>query len=129
MHIIKSIKDWDKETTISQESSRKFGKKFTKESIDADPAFVCPYCDGNNCEISIGTDDLNFTSLDRLQGKTFNIECWCNDCNKPYNVTIELNVKNVYPNEDEETLSDPWETGEINTDDDGFPLMESRRRR
>lgn len=82
------------------ESTRKFGKKFTKESIDADPALVCPYCGGNNCEVSIGSDDLNFTNLDRLQGETFNIECWCNDCDKPYNVTLELNVKDVYPNED-----------------------------
>ena len=71
-----------------------------KESIDADPALVCPYCGGNNCEVSIGTDDLNFTNLDRLQGETFNVECWCNDCDKPYNVTLELNVKEVYPNED-----------------------------
>ena len=76
--------------------------KFVKESaVEAtDPALVCPYCGGDNCEISIGTDDLNFTNLDRLQGETFNVECWCNDCDKPYNVTVELNVKDVYPNED-----------------------------
>ena len=40
-----------------------------KESVgDAanDPALVCPYCGGDNCEVSIGTDDLNFTYLDRL---------------------------------------------------------------
>jgi hypothetical protein len=73
---------------------------FVKESIDSDPALVCPYCGGDNCEVSIGTDDLNFTGLDRLQGETFNVECWCNDCDKPYNVTLELNVKEVYPNED-----------------------------
>ena len=74
-----------------------------KESVGdvaTDPALVCPYCGGNNCGVSIGTDDLNFTYLDRLQGETFNVECWCNDCNKPYNVTVELNVKDVYPNED-----------------------------
>jgi Zn finger protein HypA/HybF involved in hydrogenase expression len=82
------------------ESTRKFGKKFAKESLVEDPALVCPYCGGNNCEVSIGTDDLNFTNLDRLQGETFNVECWCNDCDKPYNVTLELNVKEVYPNED-----------------------------
>ena len=86
------------------ESGKKFGKKFTKESIDTDPALVCPYCGGNNCEVSIGTDDLNFTNLDRLQGETFNVECWCNDCDKPYNVTLELNVKDVYPNEDYNNL-------------------------
>lgn len=74
--------------------------------VATDPALVCPYCGGNNCEISIGTDDLNFTNLDRLQGETFNVECWCNDCNKPYNVTVELNVKDVYPNEDFENLDD-----------------------
>lgn len=84
---------------LEYESTKKFGRKF-KESIDADPALVCPYCGGDNCEVSIGTDDLNFTNLDRLQGETFNVECWCNDCDKPYNVTLELNVKEVYPNED-----------------------------
>ena len=83
-------------------------KNLAKESIDADPALVCPYCGGNNCEVSIGTDDLNFTYLDRLQGETFNVECWCNDCNKPYNVTVELNVKDVYPNEDADELSGDW---------------------
>ena len=88
------------------ESTKKFGKKF-KESIDAaDPALVCPYCGGNNCEVSIGNDDLNLTYLDRLQGETFNVECWCNDCNKPYNVTVELNVKDVYPNEDADMMDD-----------------------
>ena len=76
------------------------------ESVDTDPALVCPYCGGNNCEISIGTDDLNFTYLDRLQGETFNVECWCNDCDKPYNVTVELNVKDVYPNEDADMFGD-----------------------
>lgn len=81
-----------------------------KESIDADPALVCPYCGGNNCEVSIGTDDLNFTYLDKLQGETFNVECWCNDCDKPYNVTVELNVKDVYPNEDADELQyGDWE--------------------
>ena len=90
----------------SKESTKKFGKKF-KESIDAaDPALVCPYCGGNNCEVSIGNDDLNLTYLDRLQGETFNVECWCNDCNKPYNVTVELNVKDVYPNEDADMMDD-----------------------
>ena len=86
------------------ESSKKFGRKFVKESIDADPALICPYCSGDNCEVSIGTDDLNFTNLDRLQGETFNVECWCNDCNKPYNATVELTVKDVYPNEDADSL-------------------------
>ena len=71
-----------------------------KESLEEDPALVCPYCGGNNCEISIGTDDLNLTYFDKLDGETFNVECWCNDCDKPYNVTLELNVKDVYPNED-----------------------------
>ena len=74
-----------------------------------DPALVCPYCGGNNCEISIGTDDLNLTYFDKLDGETFNVECWCNDCNKPYNVTVELKVKNVYPNEDADELYGDWE--------------------
>ena len=73
--------------------------------IANDPALVCPYCGGNNCEVSIGTDDLNFTYLDKLDGETFNVECWCNDCDKPYNVTVELKVKDVYPNEDADKLT------------------------
>ena len=78
---------------------------FKESAVEAtDPALVCPYCGGNNCEVSIGTDDLNFTNLDRLQGETFNVECWCLDCDKPYNVTVELNVKDVYPNEDYNNL-------------------------
>lgn len=92
----------------AMESSKKFGKKFTKESIDADPALICPYCGGNNCEVSIGSDDLDFTNLDKLDGTTVNVECWCNDCSKPYNVTVELRVKDVYPNEDADSLSSDW---------------------
>jgi hypothetical protein len=47
-----------------------------KESVGdvaTDPALVCPYCGGNNCEVDIGSDDLLFTNLDGLQGETFNV--------------------------------------------------------
>ena len=94
-----------------QPSDYKGDMKFTESAIEAtDPALVCPYCGGNNCEVSIGTDDLNLTYFDKLDGETFNVECWCNDCNKPYNVTVELKVKNVYPNEDADELQyGDWE--------------------
>ena len=85
--------------------SRKFGKKFTKESIDADPALVCPYCGGHNCELD-DADDLDFFRLDQYDGTKINIGFFCYDCNKPYNVTVELKVKDVYPNEDADKLAD-----------------------
>ena len=97
---------WD--GTPLEEYNYSESRKFGKEIEGADPALICPYCGGDNCEISIGTDDLNFTNLDRLDGETFNVECWCNDCDKPYNVTVELNVKDVYPNEDADGLSGDW---------------------
>ena len=36
---------------------------------------------------------------------------------------VEVGYTDNQPDEDE--LDDPWETGKINTDDDGFPIMES----
>ena len=99
--IAKAIQDGRLRKVIKfSESTKKFGKKFAKESVGdvaTDPAYVCPYCGGDNCEISIGNDDLNLTYLDRLDGETFDVECWCNDCNKPYNVTVEMKVKDVHP--------------------------------
>ncbi len=106
---------WD--GTPLEEYNYSESRKFGKEIEGADPALICPYCGGNNCEVSIGSDDLNFTNLDRLQGETFNVECWCNDCNKPYNVTVELNVKDVYPNEDLENLDIELPGSELEDDD------------
>ena len=82
-----------------KESTKKFGKKFTKESIDADPALVCPYCGGTRCDLE-DADPLNFFDLDSFDGKTVNVQFGCYDCNKPYNVTFELRTKDVYPAED-----------------------------
>ena len=81
-------------------NSGEFPYKESSNDIANDPALVCPYCGGNNCEISIATDDLNLVYMDKLDGETFNVEYWCLDCDKPYNVTVELRVKDVYPNED-----------------------------
>ena len=72
-------------------------------NISKDPAYVCPYCGSHDCEF----DDANdFPSEGYFDGATFNAQFWCNECNKPYNVTYELKVKDVYPNEDLENLED-----------------------
>ena len=88
------------------ESTKKFGKKF-KESVDisTDPAYVCPYCGSTNCEFD---DAENSPNEGYFHGATLNAQFWCNECNKPYNVTYELKVKDVYPNEDANELSDDW---------------------
>ena len=89
-----------------KESTKKFGKKF-KESVDisTDPAYVCPYCGSTNCEFD---DAENSPNEGYFHGATLNAQFWCNECNKPYNVTYELKVKDVYPNEDADELSDDW---------------------
>ena len=111
--IVQNIKGLDKAREYAKDHHWKVLRTIPKDvgainesigDVATDPALVCPYCGGDNCEVSIGTDDLNLTNLDRLQGETFNVECWCNDCNKPYNVTVELKVKDVYPNEDADSL-------------------------
>ena len=90
--------------------SRKFGKKF-KESVgdvSKDPAYVCPYCGSRNCEFDDAEDLGSGLQEGYFEGATFNAQFWCNECNKPYNVTYELKVKDVYPNEDANELSDDW---------------------
>jgi hypothetical protein len=88
-----------------KESTKKFGKKF-KESVDisTDPAYVCPYCGSRNCEFDDAEDLGSGLQEGYFEGATFNAQFWCNECNKPYNVTYELKVKDVYPNEDLENL-------------------------
>lgn len=92
-----------------KESTKKFGKKF-KESVDitTDPAYVCPYCGSRNCEFDDAEDLGSGLQEGYFEGATFNAQFWCNECNKPYNVTYELKVKDVYPNEDVDELSDDW---------------------
>ena len=65
--------------------------------ISTDPSCVCPYCDGRNCYFDYAEEVPND---DFFEGATFNAQFWCNDCDKPYNVTYELKVKDVYPIED-----------------------------
>lgn len=87
-----------------RESTKKFGKKF-KESvgdISTDPSYKCPYCGGRNCYFDYAEEVPND---DFFEGATFNSQFWCNDCDKPYNVTYELKVKDVYPIED----ADEWD--------------------
>ena len=90
-----------------KESSKKFGRKFVKEDvgdISKDPAYVCPYCGSRNCEFDDAEDLGSGLQEGYFEGATFNAQFWCNECNKPYNVTYELKVKDVYPNEDLENL-------------------------
>ena len=85
---------------MDDESTNKVGNKFN-ESIDSDPAYVCPYCGNRDCEFE---DAENYPNEGYFDGTTFNAQFWCNRCNKPYNVTYELKVKDVYPNEDADSL-------------------------
>ena len=108
-----------------KESTKKFGKKFTKEDrktsfsgdwsglkdrkvgdIDKDPAYQCPYCGSHDCEFDDAEDLGSGLQEGYFDGATFNAQFWCNECNKPYNVQFELKVKDVYPNEDLENLED-----------------------
>ena len=84
----------------AMESTKKFGKKSVKESVgdvSTDPSCVCPYCGGRNCYFDYAEEVPND---DFFEGATFNAQFWCTDCDKPYNVTYELKVKDVYPIED-----------------------------
>ena len=101
-------KDMISDKSNFKESSKKFGKKF-KESVGdvaTDPAYVCPYCGSRNCEFDDAEDIGSGLTEGYFDGATFNAQFWCNDCNKPYNVTYELKVKDVYPNEDADMMDD-----------------------
>ncbi len=103
----------------SKESTKKFGKKFTKESasdIAHDPAYQCPYCGSRDCEFDDAEEIGTGLTEGYFDGATFNSQFWCNDCNKPYNVTFELKVKDVYPNE-EENLEIELPDSELEDDD------------
>lgn len=136
---------------IYWESTKKFGRKFTKENVEApvedlicprcgcediyvdagyatcgdcdysweikdytesvgdvstDPAYVCPYCGSRDCEFDDAEEIGTGLTEGYFDGATFNAQFWCNECNKPYNVTYELKVKDVYPNEDIANLED-----------------------
>ena len=81
-----------------------------KESVgdvSTDPAYVCPYCGHNNCEF-VDADD--YPEEGYFDDATFNAQFWCKDCEMLYNVTYELKVKEVTPNEDyhKDDLPDDW---------------------
>ena len=78
-----------------RESTKKF--KESVGDISTDPSYVCPYCDGRNCYFDYAEEVPND---DFFEGATLNTQFWCTDCDKPYNVTYELKVKDVYPIED-----------------------------
>jgi len=65
--------------------------------VSKDPAYVCPYCGSRNCVF----DDADDSPLEGyFDGGILTALFYCNDCDKFYNVAYELNVKDVYPNED-----------------------------
>lgn len=94
------------------ESGKKprFGRKFKESASDIanDPAYKCPYCGSTDCEFDTAEDIGTGLTEGYFDGATFNAQYFCNKCNKPYNVQFELKVKDVYPNEDADELSDDW---------------------
>jgi hypothetical protein len=97
------------------ESTKKFGKKFRESlgDVSTDPAYVCPYCGGRNCEF----DDADDSPLEGyFDGGTLTALFYCDDCDKFYNVDYELKVKDVYPNE-EENLEIELPGSELEDDD------------
>jgi hypothetical protein len=95
---------WAEEDWICDEydesTKKKFGRKSVKESVgdvSTDPAYICPYCGHNNSEF-VDADD--YPKEGYFDGATFNAQFWCNECETQYNVTFELKVKEVTPNED-----------------------------
>ena len=107
--IAKAIQDGRLRKVIKfSESTKRFGKKF-KESVgdvSKDPAYVCPYCGSRDCEFDDADNEPHEGYFD---GATLNAQFFCNECGKPYNVTYELKVKDVYPNEDADELSSDWD--------------------
>ena len=67
--------------------------------VSKDPAYVCPYCGGHNCEFSDGEDIGSGLQDGYFDGATVNTTFWCMDCEKPYNVQFKLKVSDVYPDE------------------------------
>ena len=104
----KIVKTIPKDAGAFNESTKKFGKKFRESvgDVSKDPAYVCPYCGSRNCEFDDAEDLGSGLQEGYFDGATFNAQYWCNECNKPYNVTFELKVKDVYPNEDIADLED-----------------------
>ncbi len=78
-----------------KESAKKFGKKSVKESVgdvSTDPAYVCPYCGGHNCEF-VDADD--YPEEGYFSGAKLLSEFKCNDCDKSYGVSFILDVDDV----------------------------------
>ena len=113
--------DYSWELKDYTESTRKFGKKFTKESasdIAHDPAYVCPYCGSRDCEFDdcpeIGTQDGYF------DGAKFNATWYCKECGRYYNVEFTMNVTDVTPmsnDMDDENLEIELPDSELEDDD------------
>ena len=77
-----------------KESTKKFCRKF-KESVGdvaRDPAYVCPYCGGRNCEF---VDAEDYPQDGYFDGAEL-LSCFkCNDCDKNYSVVFKLSVDDV----------------------------------
>lgn len=101
--------DWIYDDSIKSrynESGRKF--KESASDIANDPAYKCPYCGSTDCEFDTAEDIGTGLTEGYFDGATFIAQYFCNKCGKPYNVQFQLKVKDVYPNEDADELTDDW---------------------
>ena len=101
--IAKAIRDGRLRKVLKFSESSK--PKFVKESasdIANDPAYECPYCGSHDCEFEDAEEIGTGMTEGYFDGATFNAQFWCKECEKPYNVTFELKVANVYPSDEDE---------------------------
>lgn len=93
------------------EALKKQPKKVVKESasdIANDPAYECPYCGSHDCEFEDAEEIGTGMTEGYFDGATFNAQFWCKECEKPYNVTFELKVADVYPSDEESQDEDEF---------------------
>lgn len=107
--IAKAIRDGRLRKVLKFSESSK--PKFVKESasdIANDPAYECPYCGSHDCEFEDAEDIGTGLTEGYFDGATFNAQFWCKECEKPYNVTFELKVADVYPSDEESQDEDEF---------------------
>ena len=63
------------------------------ESIDSDPAYVCPWCGSHDCEFK-DAEEPGITD-GYFDGAQFDTKFQCNSCGETYNVKFEMNVIGV----------------------------------
>ena len=77
---------------MDDESTNKNDNKFN-ESIDSDPAYVCPWCGSHDCEFK-DAEEPGITD-GYFDGAQFDTKFQCNSCGETYNVKFEMNVIGV----------------------------------